>query len=417
MFLLVYASASLLCLLIGVVLILNASALFSNGLTPDEITLTKQLMSIMVITIAATLMSTPFDSFIVVHERFTFQQTRQLFTTLATPFIAVGLLYAGMGAIGVAIAQLSVTMILLMLNIRFAVMELGMRFTFHDLDSSLFKAIAIFSFWIFLNQIFDLINNQVPNFLLGAMSGATTVATFAIAIQIRNLFFSMSTTMSNVFVTMINRIVATSDDNNLLTKLMTRVGRYQMILFCYLFGGFVLLGQFFVKIWAGSTNANAYWLALIMIIPVAIPLTQNTGIEIQRAKNKHKTRSLIYILTSVIDIIISVLLIPILGYWATAIGYVTSIVLGTGLFMNWYYHYRIGLNMTYFWRHQFPTLVWSVAITALCVLGSIFIAPVTSIVTFLVWGIIYSIIFFITTWLYLLTQDEKTRIRAKMRLP
>ena len=29
-----------------------------------------------------------------------------------------------------------------------------------------------------------------------------------------------------------------------------------------------------------------------------IPLTQNTGIEIQRAKNRHKTRSLIYVLTS-----------------------------------------------------------------------------------------------------------------------
>lgn len=87
----------------------------------------------------------------------------------------------------------------------------------------------------------------------------------------------------------------------------------------------------------GDTNADAYWLAVIMMFPVMIPLTQNTGIEIQRAKNHHKMCSLIYILTSLVNVVISVLLIPKIGYWATAIGYVTGTFLGTGLFMNWYY--------------------------------------------------------------------------------
>ena len=89
---------------------------------------------------------------------------------------------------------------------------------------------------------------------------------------------------------MINRIVAESDDNNVLTRLMTRVGRYQMVLFWYLFGGFIVLGRYFIHIWAGDANADAYWLVLIMTLPVMVPLTQNTGIESQRAKNKHKIR-------------------------------------------------------------------------------------------------------------------------------
>lgn len=123
-----------------------------------------------------------------------------------------------------AFAQLIVSTVLLALNIRFAIGKLQMRFLFRGLDFAIFRAIAIFSFWIFLNQIFDLINNQVPNFLLGAMSSATAVATFAIAVQIRNIFFSMSTTMSNVFVPLINRIVATTNDNRQLTMLTTSAG-------------------------------------------------------------------------------------------------------------------------------------------------------------------------------------------------
>ena len=146
-----------------------------------------------------------------------------------------------------------------------------------------------------------------------------------------------------------------------------------------------------------------------MVLPVMVPLTQNTGIEIQRAKNRHKTRSLIYILTSVIDIVISVLLIPSLGYWATAIGYVASIALGTGLFMNWYYHTRIGLDMVYFWKHQLPTILLALAVVVVCLLGGLML-PVSSIPTFLVWGIIYTLLFGAGALKVSLTTGEREKI-------
>lgn len=409
MFLLVYLAVAVLCLVGCGAMVLNVHALFSGGLTAQEINLARALLMIMGVNIAVTMLSTPFDSYIVAHERFVFQQSRQLFTALAQPFPAVLLLWLGMGAVGVACAQLTISTILLVWNIAFAMRKLNMRFTFHGLEWSLFKAVAIFSFWIFLNQIFDLVNNNIPNFLLGAMASSTAVAVFAIALQIRNIFFSMSTTMSNVFTPQINRIVAESDDNIVLTQLMTRVGRYQMVIFWYLFGGFIVLGRYFVHIWAGDANADAYWLCLIMVLPVMIPLTQNTGIEIQRAKNRHKTRSLIYVLTSVIDIVISVLLIPSLGYWATAIGYVASIALGTGLFMNWYYHTRIGLDMVYFWKRQVPTILLALAVVVVCLLGGLAL-PVSSIPTFLVWGIIYTILFGAGAMKVSLTAGEREKI-------
>jgi O-antigen/teichoic acid export membrane protein len=67
-------------------------------------------------------------------------------------------------------------------------------------------------------------------------------------------------------------------------------------------------------------------------------------------KTNTKTRILIYIFTSVSDIAISVILIPTKGYWTISIGYMASTVLGTGLFMNKYYRFHIGLDMKLFWR-------------------------------------------------------------------
>lgn len=409
MFLLVYFVVVVLCLIGGVALTANVERLFSGGLTPSEVGLARILMMIMSANIAVQLLSTPFDSYIVAHERFAFQQTRQLVTTLAMPVLAVILLYVGMGAVGVAIATLTVSVVLLIMNVWYAVRTLSMRFMFNGLQWSLFKAIAIFSFWIFLNQIFDLVNNNVPNFLLGAMASSTVVATFAISVQIRNIFVAMSTTMSNVFVPRINRIVAESDDNDVLTKLMTKVGRYQMILFWFIYGGFVVVGQDFVRLWAGKANADAYWLCVMMVLPVMVPLTQNTGIEIQRAKNRHKARSLVYVLTAVLDIILSVLLIPSLGYWATAIGYIVSIVLGTGLFMNWYYQYRIGLNMVYFWKNMMPTILTSIASIVLCSFAT-HIFVMSDLLHLLVFGVLYCLVYAIGAWVVIATSQEREQI-------
>lgn len=406
MFLLVYVGVAVLCIIGGVLMVAFVHELFHNGLTPCEIALARMLLIIMSVNIAVTMISTPFDSYIIAHERFIFQKSRQLITSLFQPFIALVLLWIGAGAIGVACAQLFVSIILLFLNIAFAVRELNMSFSFTGLQWALFKAVAIFSFWILLNQIFDLVNNNVPNFLLGAMESASAVTVFSVAVQIRNIFFSMSTTMSGVFVPQINRIVAEEDDNSILTRLMTRVGRYQMIIFWFLFGGFIVLGRFFVCIWAGPANEDSYWLCLIMVFPIMIPLTQNTGIEIQRAKNRHKMRSLIYVLTAAIDIVVSILLIPEIGYWATAIGYDTSILLGTGLFMNWYYHNRIGIDMLYYWKKQIPIIAIAFLVVGVCLLGTWFI-PVDSVAMLVAWGIVYTLLFGAGAMRFGLTSDER----------
>lgn len=406
LYLVTYFVIALMAMIIGIAMAFRAEFFFSKQFSYNEIELARILMIIMSVNIGVTFLSTPFDAFIMVHEEFVFQQTRQLFTQIAQPVLAVVLLEVGFGAVGVAGAQLILTVILLLLNIRFSLKKLGMEFAFWPYDGKLLKGILVFSFWVLLSQIFDLINNQVPNYLLAAMTTATIVATFAISLQIRSIFISLSVTMSNVFIPKINNIVACSDDNEILTKLMTKVGRYQSLLFIYVYGGFLIVGRYFVDIWAGDTNQAAYGLAAAMTLPLFIPLIQNTGIEIQRAKNRHKMRSLIYLFTALLDIAVSVILIPRYGYWATAIGYILSILIGPGLFMNWYYHRRLGIDMKFFWKCQFPSIVNGIVIIGIGMLLTYFV-PVQNPITFIGYSIIYSLIYFVSIYFFVLNKQEK----------
>ncbi len=413
MYLVLYIGVCAVALALGLLFAANVETFFSGSFTPDQVGLAGQLMAIMAFSVTCTLFSTVFDAYILAHEQFKFQQSRQMFTSLATPFAAFVLLNLGMGAVGVALAQLAVYVTLLVLNARFAIQKLGMRFDLRRFDRALFKAIAAFSAWIFANQICDLVNQSVPNILLGALTSAVVVSVFAVSIQIRNVFVSLSTVMSSVFVPKINRIVAESDDNGELTRLMTRVGRYQMFLFCWVYCGFVLLGKFFITKWAGAGFIDAYYLICAMALPLGVPLCQNTGIEIQRAKNKHKARSVVYLVMACINVVFTWLASPHLGYWAPAVAYIASIALGNGLFMNWYYQARIGLDMGFFWKRNLPVVVVSACVVVVGLIAGLFV-PVGNWLGFCAWGLVYSVVFAAAMWLFVLDAGEKGSVAKKL---
>lgn len=413
-YLVLYAVVSAAALLLGLAFAASAGTLFSASFTSDEVGLAEAVMSVMAGSIAVTLFNSVFDAYVLAHEEFRFQQSRQLITTLATPFCAYGLLFLGFGVVGVAVAQLAVNVVLLALNASFCFGRLRMRFEVRHFDTTLFRSIAVFSAWVFANQVCDLVYQNVPNVILGMFTSATIVAVFAVSVQIRNVFYSLSTTISNVFTPEINRIVAETDDNEQLTHLMSRVGRVQMTLFCWVFGGFVILGRFFIDHWAGEGFSDAYWLVLVMVMPLIFPLTQNTGVEIQRAKNMHRARSIGMLIVATLNVACTFALSPYIGYWAPAAAYGIGILLCNGAFLNWYYRYQVGLVMGYFWRRCLPVMAAGAMAVALCLAGTVAV-PVSSWLKFLAWGLAFTLVFGCALWLLALDEDERASLSSKLR--
>lgn len=405
---------SVVALALGLIFSANVKSIFSTGFTMEQMATAKVAMSFMAVNIAVTLFNSVFDSYVLALEEFRFQQTRQLFTTLVTPFAAYGLLCLGLGIVGVAIAQMAMSIVLLLLNASFCIGKLKMRFSLHYFDGELFREIAVFSVWIFVNQIVDLVNQAVPNVLLGALASASAVAVFAVSLQIRSVFFMLSTAISNVFIPRINQIVMDSNDNSILTALMTRVGRYQAVLYIWVLGGFALLGRFFIPAWAGEGFEEAYWLVLAMATPLFISLVQNTGIEIQRAKNMHAARSVCYIITAAINVAFTAIFCGTLGCWAPAIGFILHCIFGTGVFMNWYYQSRIGLDMISFWKHVLPVVCAGILATAISMLGEHFL-PVTDWFGFFAWGALYTLVYLAVTAAIVLTPKERAIVIRKLR--
>ena len=161
---------------------------------------------------------------------------------------------------------------------------------------------------------------------------------------------TLSTSISGVFVPQINRIVARGEGDDSLTRLFTRVGRIQFMLLMLVMTGFIFVGEPFIEAWGGGEYEGAYPIALLLMGPVTVPLIQNLGIEIQRAKNKHQFRSKVYFFMALGNVAISIPLAIRYGGMGCALGTAISMIVCNGFVMNWYYHQHIGLDMLYFWK-------------------------------------------------------------------
>ncbi|MET1109720.1 lipopolysaccharide biosynthesis protein [Enterococcus faecium] len=388
LYILLFSIIGLFAVVIGLILALNTTTLFGNSLTESEIILTKKLMIVLVLNIGLTFPSSVFDANIIVNEQFIFQQTRQIIQSLLVPVISVILILNGFGVLAIGFTQLIVTLIFLILNLDYCLKKLNMEFAFKNLSFNLFKQLAMFSFFILLNQLVDLINNNGPNFVLGMVRGAKDVATFAVALQVKNMFFMLSTSLSSVFVPKVNEIVNKNNDKTVLTALMIKVGRLQMAILFFILGGFIVLGKKFISLWAGPENLDAYWLIIFMVVPSIIPLSQNIGIEIQRAMNKHIFRSIVYSLVAILNIIITFLGTKYLGLFGASLGYIMSIVFANGVLMNWYYQKKMGLHIKEFWFNTAKVTVPFILTTGVLMLIKLYI-PINNLFSFFLFAMVY----------------------------
>lgn len=410
MFLVIFSIIGFIAVLAGCILVFNTQTIFGDKLTIEELSTAKVLMAIMVFNIALSFPASVFKSFITANEEYVFQKILQMIKIVIGPFVTLPVLLMGYKSIGMVVVTTLLTIAIEISNVMFCFKRLNMKFSFHKFDYSLMKEMTIFSSYIFINMIIDQINWNVDKFILGRFRGTVAVAIYGLAAQLNNYYLSISTAISSVFIPRINRIVAIDNDNDKLTNLFTKVGRIQFIILSLVCSGFIFFGQPFINMWAGTNYNDTYPIALMLIIPVTIPLIQNLGIEIQKAKNMHQFRSLIYLLIAIGNVFISIPLAKNYGGLGAATGTAISLIIGNILIMNWYYHKKIGLNMVYFWKQIIrfiPSLILPILIGSLM---SLYI-DLYNIKTFLVCGVIYVIVFIISMWILGMNQFEKDLVR------
>lgn len=354
LFLVIFTIIGVVALVCGLVISQNLGMVFDKGLTSDEYSIAKVLMLLLTFNLAISFPTSVFQSIISAHEKFIFLKLLAVLKTVGGPLVTLPLLLLGFRSIAMVSVTVGISLIVDALYFFFVVVKLKQKFVFRHFEKGLFKDLFVFTSFIAISTIVDQINLNVDKFLLGRFKGTTSVAIYAVGYSLYSLYSAFSNSISGVFSPRIYRIVNTTEESGLrseLSALFVKVGRVQFLILALVASGIIFFGKPFILFWAGSGYEDAYYVALLLVLPSTIVLTQKVGIDIQRALNRHKFRSLVYLVMALGNLIVSIYLCQKYGAVGAAIGTAFVLVVANGFIMNVYYHKKCYIDVISFWKN------------------------------------------------------------------
>ena len=414
MFRIIFFIIGIIAALIGIILFLNVNNLFGQTMTSTELSEAKIMMLILSFNLFISFQFSIYSSIISAYEKFTFQKIMSIINTLLKPLLMIPLLFLGYKAIAMTVVITIVNIIVLLSNYTFCKRKLNINIKFMGFDKNLFKTILGYSIWIFLGVIVDKVNWSVDQFVLGSVAGTVAVSIYSAASTINTLFINLSTAINTVLLPKMSKMVAKNASNEDLTKEFIKVGRIQYIIIFLMCSGLIMFGKEFFIAWVGQDFINSYYIAIILIVPLCIPLIQNLGISIMQAKNMHKFRSILLLFIAIANIAISIPLAKAYQGIGSAIGTSLSLIIGNIIIINIYYYKKVGINVIKFWKEIFKmTIPFVIPVTLILIIMNF--TTLHGYKYLIIFGGIYTILYLITVYCLVMNNYEKNIINKLLK--
>lgn len=406
MFQTIYFVISGITLLIGFILVYISSFIFQKNYSSVELMEIKIIMICTILQFVVTFCFNTTAMALQAYEKFLFIRICLLIACVVQPCINIIALYFGGRAIAISVITLINSFVTYIVYYIFAKRKIGLRFFFGKYDKSLLKSIFVFSGFLFLNSITDQLTFSTDNLILGIVSGSVVVAIYAVGSNFKNYFMSFSTAVSSVFAPQINKIVAENDSDEKLTEMFIRVGRVQFFIVTLIMTGYIFFGRQFIILWVTNKYADSYLIGLFLMLAIYVPCFQNIGLEIQKAKNLHKARSIVYFLIAIVNVVMT---IPLSLLWdgrGAALATLICMFCGTVIFMNIYNHKKVGIDIISFWISIMKILPGLALPVIVGILINIFIT-IDSFLSLLWVVLLYCVVYFVSCWFICMNKYEK----------
>lgn len=412
LFMVIFQIIAAVTLLIGTVLGFHLGYFYGQSLTDTELARMKILVLIMVCNTALSFSQTPYVSLVNAHEQFIFLQCANILTTCIGPLANLAALFLGFASIGMATASLLIGLICRVAYYAYVRKHMQIKAKYDHLPTNLIKEILGFSFWVFLANIVSQLYNATDTLLIGAIPALATasVAIYSVGNTFNSIVFSLSTGMSSLLTPKANKMVFQAASNQELTDLCIRVGRIQCLIVSLVVSGFIAFGKPFIFFYAGESYFDAYWVAVLMMVPNMIPLVQSMCLSIVTAQNRHRFRSIVYLIIAIMNVIGTWILLQNYGIIGAAFMTGFALILGTGFTMNWYYHKKTELDMIRFWKNVGKIYIIPI-LMCIITLGISNLVNLYNLPILLIAIVLYTVVYCILNWMLVMNDYEKSLIK------
>ncbi|MDO5124138.1 MAG: oligosaccharide flippase family protein [Eubacteriales bacterium] len=405
----------------GVLMLLIAAAasvlyifldeIYSASLTLQQLEKAKILFAVLSLNILVTLAAQAFEGIVLAYEKFFLTKGFTIAKTLLKVAVIVTLFQLRADSLIIVLTDLGLSVLYFLLCFFYTQLHLKARPKLQKFDKALFVSTLSFSFAILLQAVVNQVNSNVDITILGIMLGPESVTVYSVAMQIFMIFSSLSTAAVAVYLPKFAKLTAKGQaSGEVLTREMIAPSRVQTLVSGTILFGFIICGRDFINLWVGEGFETAYFIALIIMIPMFLVCTNGIVVSVLDALGKRLVRSVVLCIIAVCNVLLTVLLVYFIGEPGAPIATAVTTLIGSVIIMNIYYKKAIGIRLYTLFKGIFkgilPCLLLSFAVS----LPLAILFPVGTLGLFLKGGL-FLLVLGVSLLLFGLNKEEKSLIK------
>lgn len=393
-------------MVVGFCVDINLENIYSN-LSQRDYELSHKMFQLMVLQILCTFVINYYTGIVGAYDKFVFVNFINVLQVVVAFFLTIALLLFGMGTMGVVVANLIVTLLVMLATINYTHRTLGLKIKFYHWDKIVVKPVLGLMAAMCLQSIVMYVNTTIDKTVLGIMCSKRDVAIYSIAATIITFFNAIPTAISGLFQPTVMRMIVNNASTLELTDLVVKVGRWQFVLVGAIICGLCLFGMDLISLWVGGDMYDAILIALIILPFNMIPLVQTICLSILNGYDKRLYRSVILVLAAIIKVSVTIALIKIIGPWGAPIGTAFAYLIGHCIALNLYYKNNIKLQVGRMFREIFAR-TWFCLLVATLVCSPLILWTDYNLLSFLVKGTVFFTVLCLMMWVKGFNTEEKS---------
>lgn len=266
------------------------------------------------------LLTNPVGALMAAHQKFVAIQTLAIATRLLSAVLIILYLQFGHSVRTVFVLNNVVQASICLFEIAYVMFVIRPPFLLRPVSGAYIREKLGFAGPILIMVIVEMIYWRLDNIIIGAMVGTAGLAVFSVGVLFQKYMLKLATTISKVWVPKLLARLEASHDPHATTMEVTTIARLQLLIVLPVLGGLIFFGRDFLRLWLGEGFYGAYAVMLWTLIPYAVEVVGNIRNMVLQVRGLYWQRALATIVVAILNVVVTVLLIPRIGIVGAAIG-------------------------------------------------------------------------------------------------
>jgi len=335
-----------------------------------------------------------FGAITTAHERYVAVNVVGIATTLTRAALIVWMLLQGEGLLGVAYATLICTIIVVVANMlmcRHFVPQV--RITFGAANWRVLRMLVVYGGVTTVIVIADLLRFNLDSFVIGKWVGIAEVGVYGIAVVLIRYMLRLVVAGMSVLTPRFAALDGAKKNEKLRSLFLRSLSISALLGFGAAMLAIIFGGRFIV-FWVGEEFTGAIPVLWILAIPYAFALSQNPGISVMYALNKHKFYAIATLIEGLANLILSIILVRQYGILGVALGTAIPMLIVKICVQPIYVSRIIGITIAHYSK---PIIIPAITVGAIIGLargsGIMIFLDKFSLVEFVICGIVTGLVF------------------------